>query len=196
MGQVGLLVDVPPPFLGCSQVRVEGIGISRLAVLDCPTNDCERTSEAARTRAGLRSHGHGEPSFLKRVVGGSSGELPCLAAFFSGSSRELTLDFPTNGGHPVKGVQSPWEVHHGENATYLHPRVQGRGRQARHRARLLRRRGRTLPRPQREPHPQLEARPPAQGNTPSPATASSPPSRRRTAGSAPRTSGSWRSATS
>lgn len=35
------------------------------------------------------------------------------------------LDFPTNGGHPVKRVQSPWEVHHGEKAAYLHPRVQG-----------------------------------------------------------------------
>src|SRR5579885_1511226 len=69
------------------------------------------------------------------------------------------LDLPTNGGHPVKGVQSPWEVHHGKNATHLHPRVQGRGRQARHRARLLRRRGRTLPRPEREPHPLLESGP-------------------------------------
>jgi len=49
-----------------------------------------------------------------------------------------------NGGHPVKGVYSPLEVHHGPNATHLHSRVQGGGRQARHRARLLRRRGRSL----------------------------------------------------
>src|SRR5262249_2213730 len=69
------------------------------------------------------------------------------------------LDFPTNGGHSDKGVKSPWEVHHGEEATHLHPRVQGRGRQARHPAGLLRRRGRPPPWPQREPHPQLEAGP-------------------------------------
>ncbi len=31
------------------------------------------------------------------------------------------LDLPTNGGHSVKGVYSPLEVHHGSNATYLHP---------------------------------------------------------------------------
>jgi hypothetical protein len=30
------------------------------------------------------------------------------------------MDFPTNGGHQVKGVQSPWEVHYGEKAAYLH----------------------------------------------------------------------------
>src|SRR5450755_117355 len=53
----------------------------------------------------------------------------------------------------------PGRSNNGANTTYLHPRVQGPGRQARHRARLLRRRGRTLPRPEREPYPQLEARP-------------------------------------
>jgi len=31
------------------------------------------------------------------------------------------VDFPMNGGHPVKGVQSPWEVHDGAKAAQLHP---------------------------------------------------------------------------
>ena len=31
------------------------------------------------------------------------------------------VDLPTNGGHPVKRVQSPLEVHHGEETTHLHP---------------------------------------------------------------------------
>ena len=31
------------------------------------------------------------------------------------------LDLPTDGGHSVKSVYSPLEVHHGSNATYLHP---------------------------------------------------------------------------
>jgi WD40 repeat protein len=30
------------------------------------------------------------------------------------------LNLPTNGGHSVKGVNSPLEVHHGPNAPYLH----------------------------------------------------------------------------
>src|SRR2546421_457686 len=36
-----------------------------------------------------------------------------------------TVDFPTNGGHPVKSVNSTEEVHHGKNPTHLHPGVQG-----------------------------------------------------------------------
>jgi hypothetical protein len=32
-----------------------------------------------------------------------------------------SMDFPTNGGHPVKGVKSPWEVQYGKNTTHLHP---------------------------------------------------------------------------
>jgi hypothetical protein len=35
-------------------------------------------------------------------------------------ARYLRLNFPTNGGHSVKGVYSPLEVHHGSNATHLH----------------------------------------------------------------------------
>jgi hypothetical protein len=30
------------------------------------------------------------------------------------------LNLPTNGGHSVKGVYSPLEVHHGPSATHLH----------------------------------------------------------------------------
>src|SRR6266540_7415164 len=44
----------------------------------------------------------------------------------------------------------PWRSINGENTTHLHPGVQGSGRPACHRARLLRRRGRTLPRHLRE----------------------------------------------
>src|SRR5262245_45664832 len=36
---------------------------------------------------------------------------------------EGRVDLPTNGGHPVKSVNSTEEVHHGSNATHLHPRV-------------------------------------------------------------------------
>src|SRR5579884_261832 len=53
----------------------------------------------------------------------------------------------------------------GKNATYLHPGVQSRSRQARHRARLLRRRGCTFSRTQSKPHPQLEASSPGAGPT-------------------------------
>src|ERR1700678_1766480 len=48
------------------------------------------------------------------------------------------------------------EVHHGKTATQLHPRVQGRGRQARHREGLLRGRGRPFPGPRRDLAPLLE----------------------------------------
>jgi hypothetical protein len=30
------------------------------------------------------------------------------------------LDFPMNGGHQVKVVKSPLEVHHGQTATYVY----------------------------------------------------------------------------
>ena len=35
--------------------------------------------------------------------------------------EQSQVDLPTIGGHPVKSVKSPWEVHHGEKAAFLHP---------------------------------------------------------------------------
>lgn len=81
----------------------------------------------------------------------------CEAGRHAAHGREIPLDLPMNGGHPVKGVKSPWEVHHGKKAARLHPRVQGRGGQTRHREGLLPRRGRPLPRHPRDPAPFLEA---------------------------------------
>jgi hypothetical protein len=34
--------------------------------------------------------------------------------------NSFQVDLPTNGGHLVKGVYLPLEVHHGENATHVH----------------------------------------------------------------------------
>src|SRR5437588_5294341 len=58
--------------------------------------------------------------------------------------------------HPGRSINAA-------HATHLHPRVQDRGRQARHRAGLLRRRGRPLPRHPRDAPALLEAGPPRQG---------------------------------
>jgi len=34
--------------------------------------------------------------------------------------QQAKMDFPTDGGHPVKGVYSPEEVQHGKKTTHLH----------------------------------------------------------------------------
>ncbi len=39
----------------------------------------------------------------------------------------INLKFPTNGGHPVKSINSTEEIHHGQRTTILHPRIQTRG---------------------------------------------------------------------
>ncbi len=111
--------------------------------------------------------------------------------------RERGLDFPTNGGHPVKGVQSPWEVQQWrERGAPTPPSSRPRP--------LSSSPSKATPSPRR-PAPSASARTSSatgstpskpRASTPSPAAATSPPSRRRTAASGPRTSGSWRSATS
>ncbi len=44
---------------------------------------------------------------------------PTIARIIA-SERLPELDFPINGGHPVKGVNSPWEVQLGQVTTHLH----------------------------------------------------------------------------
>ena len=49
----------------------------------------------------------------------TSGQVPAaMDAVIDHLDRQ---EFPTNGGHPVEGVKSPWEVHHGTKAPRLHP---------------------------------------------------------------------------
>src|SRR3954469_13623553 len=53
-------------------------------------------------------------------------------AFYRG--MRTMVEFPPDGGRPVTSVSSDTGAHHADDTKDVHPRVQGRGRQARHRA--------------------------------------------------------------
>src|SRR6266511_2338894 len=107
------------------------------------------------------------------------------------------VDFPTNCGHSVKGVQSPWEVHQWRERDTPTP-LTSRPRPSSSSP------SKATPSPR--PHaPSASARTSSatgsklcatRANRPSPDRATTLPSRRRSVASAPRTSGCWRSATS
>ena len=48
-------------------------------------------------------------------------DFPPWGTVSSQFCRWRKMNLPTNGGHPVKRVSSPWEVPHGETAAHLHP---------------------------------------------------------------------------
>src|SRR6266508_4702995 len=115
----------------------------------------------------------------------------------AGSDDGGDLDFPTNGGHSVKGVYSPLEVHQWREHDAPTPRSS-----------RLRPSGLSPSTATPSPRPHAPSASPrtssatgskpstTTANAPSRATATSPPSRKRSGASVPTTSGCWRSVTS
>jgi hypothetical protein len=171
---IKLVLKKPPDEFSAERTRRWQIVVER---------DCRITALVSLIKAGYLT--------LFRMLGYS------YALSAAGMEVGHNMDFPTNGGHPVKGVQSPWEV------------PQCRAPDARTPPSSRPRPSDSSPsratRSPRPPAPSASARTSSatgaapskpRANMPSPVAVSSPPSGRRTAASAPRTSACWRSATS